>query len=354
MNMQARCFPGLFGITACLSFGLLSAAQAQAAFKEIKDVLVSCGFAQDCTLSLNAQESALLYGMGIQRSAQPGAKPELELVFVDEPKVTDRVAFIVDGEQVLDLPLGDFLQPDAAGSWRYTDDEALAQLMDALKAGQQLTVSLHEDGGVKETDLSLSGFIAGLIYMDEQQERAGTVDALQARGDNPPPKPFPVTLIQDKSDIPDSIRSQFYDEATLCGSISDELFRFGGGFSAKIDEGSTLVALPCGAPGAYNQSYSFFRQDSNGIMPLSLPVIEQDGPSTTDLAWNIGWSQSDKTLTAFFKGRGLGDCGTYHEWKAKTDGEGVRFVLLEERSKGECDGNYAGGPQNWPRDWPLN
>ncbi len=54
--------------------------------------------------------------------------------------------------------------------------------------------------------------------------------------------------------------------------------------------------------GAYNQPYVFYSQYENQVVPVSLPTISDDGPTVTDQAWNIDWSQQNKTLMAFFKG----------------------------------------------------
>jgi hypothetical protein len=71
------------------------------------------------------------------------------------------------------------------------------------------------------------------------------------------------------------------------------------------------------------------------------------------MAWNIGWDQPAKLLTAFFKGRGIGDCGSYDKWELGSGGEGLSFTLIEARVKDDCDGDDGGGIENWPLVWPV-
>ena len=72
--------------------------------------------------------------------------------------------------------------------------------------------------------------------------------------------------------------------------------------------------------------------------------------SGSDPAWadnatiNGQYDPKTRTLSAFAKGRGIGDCGTLQTWAWTGD----RFALTEERSMGEC----AGVPSDmWPVAW---
>ncbi|WP_210190865.1 DUF1176 domain-containing protein [Brucella thiophenivorans] len=327
---------------------LYGAGISQAAYKQIRDTAVMCDFAQNCTLTLSPVASEGAPGFGIYRSRAVGAKPELQLFYIDPAKLSGSIDISIDGKPALSVAVSALKLEDS--QLTYTDAAAVTKLMDTMRNGQKLQLKFAG----KTSNYSLSGFVGGLIYMDEQQSRAGTVDALQAKGTKPAPSAPEVTLITAIDQLPQAIRTDFSDENGVCGLSDGDSFRTGGGFEAKIADGLKLIAMPCGSPGAYNQSYVFYSQNDDQIVPISLPTISDDGPTTTDQAWNIDWSQANKTLTAFFKGRGIGDCGTYDVWKAIDDVNGkVRLVLVEERSKGDCDGNYDGGPEKWPATWPV-
>ncbi|MGC0053448.1 DUF1176 domain-containing protein [Brucella pituitosa] len=321
---------------------------SQAAYKLIRSTSVLCDFAQNCTLSLTPVASEGAPALGIYRSRAIGSKPELQLSYIDPSKASGKLELFVDGKSVL------VVEASAASlkgdQLNYGDAAAVTKLIDAMKNGQKLQLKFAG----KTSNYSLSGFVGGLIYADEQQSRAGTVDALQAKGNQPAPQPSEVKIIASVDQVPEQIRKDFTEENGLCGTSSGNSFSTGGGFDAKIADGLHLIGMPCGSPGAYNQPYVFYSQYENQVVPISLPTISDDGPTVTDQAWNIDWSQQNKTLTAFFKGRGLGDCGTYDVWKAVDTGEGhVRFVLVQERVKDDCDGNYDGGPEKWPANWPI-
>lgn len=348
-------FGAAFGTAflASIATAMLFAAsgESQAAFKKVRDTQVLCDFAQNCTLTLTpvagdgAPESGI--GLGIFRSSQLGSKPVLQLSYVDQSRKTGKLEISVDGQPLLDVDVSALKAED--DQLDYTGD--LAKVLEAMKNGQKLQLKL---AGVTST-YSLSGFVGGLIYVDEQQSRDGTVEALQVKGSKPAPAPPVLKLIETVQEIPAEIRKDFSEETAVCGGTSPGMFRNAGGFETRIADGLDLIGLPCGSPGAYNQPYAFYSRYENRIVPISLPTISDDGPTVTDTAWNIDWNQKSLTLTAFFKGRGLGDCGIYDVWKATDSGEGrVRFVLVQERSKGDCDGNYAGGPEKWPASWPVN
>ena len=343
-----------FGIRTILLAGaattllLSEAGISQAAYKLIRDSSVLCDFAQNCTLSLAPVASEGAPALGLYRSSALGSKPEVQLSYIDPSKVSGKLELSVDGKPVLVVEASAASRKD--DRLNYGDETAVGKLINAMKNGQKLQLKFAG----QTSNYSLSGLTGGLIYVDEQQSRAGTVDALQAKGAKPAPPPSEVRIIASVEQIPEQIRKDFTDENGMCGTSYGNSFSTGGGFETKIADGLNLIGMPCGSPGAYNQPYVFYSQHENQVVPISLPTISDEGPTVTDQAWNIDWSQQNKMLTAFFKGRGLGDCGIYDVWKATDTGEGhVRFVLLQERSKGDCDGNYDGGPEKWPASWPI-
>ncbi len=332
--------------SATVTMLFVAGGESQAAFKTVRDTQVLCDFAQNCTLSLTPVASEGAPGLGIFRSSQPGSKPVLRLSYVDPSRKTGKLEISVDGQPLLGVDVSALKAED--DQLDYAGD--VAKALEGMKNGQKLQLKLAG----KTFTYSLSGLVGGLIYVDEQQSRDGTVDALQVKGSKPAPVPPVLKLIETVGQIPAEIRKDFSDEAAVCGGASPDTFRSAGGFETKIADGLDLIGLPCGSSGAYNQPYAFYSRHENRIVPISLPTISDDGPTVTDTAWNIDWNQKSLTLTAFFKGRGLGDCGIYDVWKATDSGEGrVRFVLVQERSKGDCDGNYAGGPEKWPASWPV-
>lgn len=337
-------------LTAVLVAG--SALPALAAYKKVRDISVSCSFVETCTLSSWQNKVQGLYALSIERAAGPKTQPVLVLSAAElAPGST--VVISVDGKQVLDIPASSLKQNSEGGEYRYANQADMAKLIDAMKAGSKAQVQLQAKEGPLKADFSLAGFVGGLIFMDETQGRIGRVDALQAKGDKPPAPVPQVTAIDSLDKIPQSIRADFTGDDAVCGGMDADRLDSINGFAAKIGD-RTLLGLPCGAGGAYNQPYVFFQEQAGRVTPLALPVMSDEGPTTTGTAWNIDWDQASRMLTAFFKGRGLGDCGVYNVWKAaEGDEDGITFVLKQSRSKDDCDGNDGGGPENWPASWPL-
>ncbi|PRD45403.1 DUF1176 domain-containing protein [Phyllobacterium phragmitis] len=329
-----------------------SALPAFAAYKKVRDISVTCGFIETCTLSTSQDKVSGLYTLSIERKAGPRTEPVLVLA-PSELAPRSTVSISVDGRKILDIPVSSFAPRGEDGEYRYADKAGMTKLIDALKAGNAAEVQLRTTEGPLKAEFSLAGFVGGLIFMDETQGRVGTVDALQAKG-NKLPAPLPqVSAIDSFDEIPKPIRADFTGEDSVCGGIDADRFSTVGGFAAKIGD-RTLLGLPCSAGGAYNQPYVFYQEQGGRVTPLALPVMGDAGPTTSGTAWNIDWNQGTKTLTAFFRARGIGDCGVYNVWKAsESDEDGISFVLQQSRSKDDCDGNDGGGPENWPAIWPA-
>lgn len=59
---------------------------------------------------------------------------------------------------------------------------------------------------------------------------------------------------------------------------------------------------------------------------------------------NGAYDPKTRTLSAFAKGRGIGDCGSAQTWAWTGD----RFVLTEESTMGQCAGVRS---DLWPVAW---
>jgi hypothetical protein len=73
------------------------------------------------------------------------------------------------------------------------------------------------------------------------------------------------------------------------------------------------------------------------------------GPTLMSTIINMSWDEKTSQLSAYAKGRGLGDCGTSSAWEWDDNGSYGNFVLVEERWKDDCDGVY----DDWPLIWPV-
>src|SRR5690606_27217463 len=110
---------------------------------------------------------------------------------------------------------------------------------------------------------------------------------------------------------------------------------------ARLASDKLLWSVPCG-DGAYNFTQVYFITPADGTAPQLI-----DFPTAMrrhDELVNSRYDPKTRTLFAFGKGRGIGDCGRIGVW-AWT---GERFALLEEKEMPSC----TAIPQDlWPSTW---
>lgn len=115
--------------------------------------------------------------------------------------------------------------------------------------------------------------------------------------------------------------------------------------TAALDENNTLYLVPCFS-GAYNiiyRVYVFDKRYPEEVRPSAFAGFSDE------MGWygqiqliNAFFDTKTKTLTAFEKGRGLGDCGSVPTYKWAEYG----WRMMEYRYWGKCDGSRM--PEKWP------
>ncbi len=120
---------------------------------------------------------------------------------------------------------------------------------------------------------------------------------------------------------------------------------------AKLGETQTLYLLPCFS-GAYNIAYRVYVLDSrfpDSVRPsLFAGYADEYGWYGKDTLINAEFDPETKTLSAFEKGRGLGDCGSIPSYRWAE----YNWRLIEYRYWGKCDGTRT--PDQWPVIFPGN
>lgn len=113
---------------------------------------------------------------------------------------------------------------------------------------------------------------------------------------------------------------------------------------ARLDENNTLYLLPC-FTGAYNVVYRVYVFDARYPDELRESVFagysDENGWYGKRELINATFDAGTKTLTAFEKGRGLGDCGSVPAYRWNV----YDWRMIEYRHWGKCDGSRM--PEQW-------
>lgn len=316
--------------------GALMATSAQAASKSFQDWTVVCDNTRVCSAFGFADESfddrPFVH---VQRSAAASAAPVIRLVLVGEPDAPTPWAVKVDGKPVPGLALkakgdADVLLKPSQG----------AALLAAIRNGQHLTFAPGR------SDILLTGAAAALRWMDDQQQRAGTVTALVAKGAKPAsavPAPPPVPLVRPGPAAPQAklpemllpgMRAKLGEDcdASLSAEDYDPII-------ARLSPGVILYGELC-YRGAYNEIYGFLLADEKGRHVRRAQFPNLDG-STTNLLTNVDFDVETQTLSNFDKGRGIADCGGYNSWIW----DGKAFQISDQTEMPTCRGLSA---EEWP------
>ncbi len=337
-------------IAAALTAAVMGSPAAAGPFKTFKDWAVACSDPLTCTVSIYRADGRVVY-FGLERGPRANAPVVL---FVAVNGELDRQSDIV-----LSVPplLYDLVVPVSSGRleegvWRFADPLVIDAVLPAMKRGTRMRVVVTTDAGFSEEFVSLAGVRASLRFMDEAQGRDGNRDALEAVGDGEPASAITrVTELNASAGLPVAVRDLWAGAMHQCADDESDLLADFGGRKVDLGEGSALFILPCGLPGAYNQPFLSLAFDASDgtARALMLPVMRREGPTLMDLAYNVDWDDRKSQLSALFKGRGLGDCGASQVWQWDGSGPYGQFMLVEERIKDDCDGEYG----EWPRVWPI-
>jgi hypothetical protein len=309
-----------------------ASAPRPAELKTFQDWTVGCDNGRAChavgLMPENWPDDALT--MSVRRGPEAGAQP---VVAFELGADSHAAAIRADGKRLTARLVG------AEGETRVVAADNAA-LIAALRSAQRL--ELYSADGKSLGTVSLKGASAALLYMDEQQRRAGTATALvrpgtRAPGDAAPPA-IPLVSAPPVSRARPTVPSAAALKALRRkhGCTIDEVGGPEEADSIALTASESLLLLACGS-GAYNVSYVPFIVGRGGQARLA-PFDHRPGwwaEEGRPVLINAAWDGERGLLTSFAKGRGLGDCGTETEyaWDSRA------FRLVEQAEMGECRGS---------------
>lgn len=344
-------------IGATLAVAPFSSALA-GAFKSFGKWEVSCTNGRNCELRFFDTDNKAGASAFILRDIGPATPAALAIglpgdVFGEEANGLT-IAISIDGRAEQSFGPDKLTYEENISAWRLAGDIATDGLIEALRKGKSIAVNARAGGQTAKATIPLDGMAASLLFLDDTQNRVGHADALVSKGDKPPSPLPPVTDIRRFADIPSAIRSNFTNEDATCGGVDEEsMLSALGGFTRRYSKTEALYVIPCGAPGAYNVPFVAYYQLETMLEQVQFPVMAKEGPSVATTGYNLDYDEKSDSMTSFFKGRGLGDCGSFYKWKISEGGAGRALVLLRQTDKDDCDGKYGDGPESWPTSWPM-
>ena len=342
----------LASLTACC---VLTVPAAEAfEYRQIEGWAISCNNAYLCNISLTPVAGTGPAPLAIQwqRTVAPSAPLVLSLPyppgFLPNGDDKGRLAIDVDGIEDFSANVSDLVRDDQLGAFAIKDPVKLVALFRQMTEGHEATIRYDGDIGRHSSSISLSGLKDAARFIDEWQGRAGRSDALVSVGEAPPPERVAIWSIESYDQLPPSILRNLSDPESVCFTDQSHIDQAD---AFAYDTGkSTIMLLPCGPAGAYNQPYQLFVGRDQEYHRAEFPNVSDAGITVLDTVYNVNFDLASKTLSSVYLGRGLGDCGLAHYWTINAEATGNPLALTLERSKTACDGVDV-GPENWPEIW---
>lgn len=318
--------------------------------KQVRDWNVGCSNGLTCKMSFWDWGAKGLEYVSFQRKGAPNAPVDLRLRtkpdFSPEKDPTVTFRFTVDGKELLLITAKEVTQEGDSDVYSFSDQAKVLALLDAMENGQTADVAVTGKAGNHVLPVKLDGVKGAMLYLDEAQGRLDRIDALEAKGETELPRDGTAKDILALEDMPEIVRKDFTDSGGPCSDLEPETIRQFEGFDVAIGS-IRLIGVPCATGGAYNQPYALYVMNE-GVERISFPYMDGGKPTAMTVAMNIDFDPVAKTLTSFFRGRGIGDCGEYMKWQF--DERGDRLVLLEMRNKPDCD-EGDNDPTKFPLVW---
>ena len=278
--------------------------------------------------------------VSIKTKPEPGSAPVIQLALVGEadPRAAERIAGIAIDDTSLDIPIS------GSNGQVLLDAMASQLIVDAARTASK--IALVDDQGQDIAAASLRGWRAAASYIDAEQYRTDTRDALAAPGTRqwdysivPPMPPRPVIVVdpsppQSPFTLPDddlgALHAMDPCQEYTQGSSKEKPQFF------RLDATHTLLILPTSC-GGYNPLRMPFIIDASGHARAAefWPYPGNKMESPPDLA-DLGWNENERRLVSFARGRGLADCGETSEYVWV----GGKFKLVHFASIYPCRGSY--------------
>ena len=338
----------------------VQAAAVKSESRQFRDWYAVCDNGNACVAYTGGVAAWVRVGM----DAGPQAQPTIHFgLWPDggEESHGAPISLVIDGRRHATTP-----GPDDTSSAVIPTSEVRTVLAELAAAKAVSLVS-----GDQTAELPTAGVSASLLWFDERQGRLDTTTALIRRGQRaasvvPSAPALPVIAAAaaiSQTGFTTSLDPMNTDDddnnavapAALEALPAVKQCRENTAFNeylgkavtaSRLDASTELWGIPCDS-GAYNVSYAYFLTGAGGAnpRPVSFPAADGkpiEGAEGAD-EWliNPAYDPTTRTLSAFAKARGLGDCGVAQTWTWT----GRAFALSREQVMSDCFGMVS---DFWP------
>jgi hypothetical protein len=224
-------------------------------------------------------------------------------------------------------------EPQDGGTPRVivTDPIAVGHLLSMLRRAETLTIERTASPGAPPSEpqvsrIPLSGAVAALLYMDEQQQRVGTITALMSRGDRPlrtiplqPAAPRVSAAKPGTAPVPSRPPAAIVAKTQgVCGWMGGDA---GMSSISRLNGNLLLYLFKCPRlSGAYNDLSFVLVAPADRPGNARRPQLRMPEPlaefqrEASELLPNADFDPATMTLKTHVKGRAYSDCGTNTEW----------------------------------------
>ena len=336
------------------------AASVKSESRQFRDWYAVCDNGNACVAYTGGVAAWVRVGM----DAGPQAQPTIHFgLWPDggEETLGAPISLVIDGRRHATTP-----GPDDTSSAVIPASDVRAVLAELAAASSISLVS-----GDQTAELPPAGASASLLWFDERQGRLDTTTALIRRGQRavsvvPAAPELPViaaapavsqagftaaldpvnTDDEDDNAVPPAALEAVpaVKQCRENTSFNDYLRK--AVTASRLNATTELWGIPCDS-GAYNVSYAYFLTGAGGTdaRPVAFPDADgklmEGADGTEDWLINPAYDPATRTLSAFAKARGLGDCGVSQTWTWTGRG----FVLSREQVMSDCFGMVS---DFWP------
>ncbi len=293
---------------------------------------VKCDDHDNCSASISLTSDRTVgadYTLFVTRQSH-GEFWEISLKAYDnKPQTNANIEFNTDKDRIIFSGAKEFAAYNELNQYYFLGEKAQFMLNAMIPASKAKIIFENISGEKKILNFSLSGLSASLLYIEDKQDIVGTKRLVGGA-----PQNAVLVTAKEPHKIDDKLL-ELQVKANGCEPL-DELVHGEDLMSYRLDATSSLHLIPCWA-GAYNFGYTAYKQDEYGAEQLLFASYgDRIGWTGTKYLVNPYFDERYNRITDFYKGRGIGDCGSIGLWQW----DKYYFALIKYEYKAKCSTDF--------------